>query len=130
MKNEKKMQLKKWREKFHIINKILLEKKAKKETASQLSLTQPYTLTQHSITQKMTSKPNKFATGTVTQEVVGDSVHTYSLEEQQSLVDYLNNALKNDPELTTPGRFPHAHIPIDRDSDDIFDALKDGIILR
>ena len=77
----------------------------------------------------MTSKPNKFATGTMTQEFVGSSVHTYSLEEQQGLVDYLNNTLKDDTELSTPGRFPYAHIPIDRDSDDIYKALKDGIIL-
>lgn len=78
----------------------------------------------------MSTKLNKFTSGTMMTETVGDSVHTYSLEEQQSLVDHLNNALKSDPDFATPGKFPYAHIPIDRDSDDIYDALKDGIILR
>ena len=77
----------------------------------------------------MTTKLNKFTAGTMITETVGDSVHTYSLEEQQGLVDHINNVFKNDPDLTTPGRFPYAHIPIDRDTDDLFEALKDGIIL-
>eukprot|EP01105_Mastigella_eilhardi_P015627 TRINITY_DN357_c0_g1_i2.p1 TRINITY_DN357_c0_g1~~TRINITY_DN357_c0_g1_i2.p1 ORF type:complete len:1000 (-),score=346.31 TRINITY_DN357_c0_g1_i2:45-2993(-) len=63
----------------------------------------------------------------VIQEEAG-SKHTYSVEEKAGLVDHINAALAEDPDITK-GNLPYAHLPIDPKSDEIFDCLRDGIIL-
>eukprot|EP01089_Gocevia_fonbrunei_P013723 TRINITY_DN3578_c0_g1_i2.p1 TRINITY_DN3578_c0_g1~~TRINITY_DN3578_c0_g1_i2.p1 ORF type:complete len:386 (-),score=87.68 TRINITY_DN3578_c0_g1_i2:58-1215(-) len=50
------------------------------------------------------------------------SVHTYSNEEKLAFVFHMNNLFKNDPDLSSV-------IPFDPDTDDIFDAIGQGVIL-
>lgn len=56
------------------------------------------------------------------------SFHSYSEEEQKGLVDHLNQALASDQSLA-PGKHEHAHIPISAEGDDLFEAVRDGLVL-
>lgn len=54
--------------------------------------------------------------------------HVYSEEEKRGIVEHLNRSLANDDLLKT-GKFPYAHIPVDLEGDDIFSAIRDGVLL-
>jgi len=49
--------------------------------------------------------------------------HSFSDEEKASFTDYINDSLKNDPDLK------HLKLPLNPDSDELFEAVKDGILI-
>jgi hypothetical protein len=49
--------------------------------------------------------------------------HTFSDEEKASFTDHINSVLKNDKDLS------HLNFPLNPDSMDLFNAVKDGILL-
>ena len=54
-----------------------------------------------------------------TTENAEGTVHSYTREEKRGIVDHINSVLKDDPQLQ--------HImPIDPETDAIFEAVKDG----
>jgi len=51
------------------------------------------------------------------------STHSFSEDEKASFVDYINDTLKSDPDLK------HLKLPLNPDNHDLFDAVRDGILL-
>lgn len=49
------------------------------------------------------------------------SLHSFSAEEVSGIVEYINELLRDDKDLKNI-------LPVDPNSDDIFDAVKDGIL--
>ncbi|KAH3767890.1 actin binding protein [Pelomyxa schiedti] len=74
-----------------------------------------------------TTSSGKSQTLIVSEDSSG-AVHTYSLEEQAGIVAHLNAVLSSDVDLTN-STLPFAHLPIKLDTDDIFECVRDGVLL-
>jgi hypothetical protein len=59
---------------------------------------------------------------TVIQQSEDGTVHSYSKEEKQSIVEFINTILKEDVDLLK-------RLPINTDNDDIFEQVKDGVLM-
>lgn len=59
---------------------------------------------------------------TILKSDVEGSLHSYSHEEKKSIVEHINSLLQNDSQLSSI-------IPINPNSEDIFEVVKDGILL-
>tara|TARA_B110000305_G_scaffold236171_1_gene297067 strand:- start:189 stop:590 length:402 start_codon:yes stop_codon:yes gene_type:complete len=55
-------------------------------------------------------------------EGAGGSLHAFSEDERAAFTQHLNNCMKSDPDLA-------ARLPMDKDSMDLFENCKDGLML-
>lgn len=76
-------------------------------------------------TKTLNATPEGTQKTVLTQETVDGSLHSYSKEEKQSIVEHINGLLQEDEYLT----FQKNIIPIDPLSEDVFSVVKDGILI-